>query len=307
MRLGIQARLSGQTGNVIDDLLEHARVTERHGLDLWIGQGLDVDSVTALTIAAREAPALSVGVSVVPAYSRHPVNTAVQALTAQAATGGRFTLGVGVSHQIMVEGVYGISYTKQLRQMREYLEILMPLLHGHQIDYTGEVFSAHTTRSPVAVPGATPPRVLVAAMGTRMLELTGQLADGTTLWMVGPKTLADHVVPTITKAADAADRPTPEVMAGLTVCVTSDPDTARAVAGREFAIYKSLPAYQAMFEREGAGGAEDLTVVGDEEQVAEQIRRLEDLGATSAMFAVYGTDEEQHRTLALLSELARSN
>jgi F420-dependent oxidoreductase-like protein len=189
--------------------------------------------------------------------------------------------------------------------MREYLEILMPLLHTGKAAFEGKELTARTF-APIRLAGAEPPDVVVAALGTQMLKLTGRLADGTALWMVGPKTIAEHIVPTITSAAEAAGRRAPRVVVGLPVSVTADPDGAREKAATAFAIYNNLPSYRAMLDREGAVGPADVAVVGDEESVAAQLRHLGDVGATDLSLPVFGSADDRARSLSLLAELARS-
>jgi 5,10-methylenetetrahydromethanopterin reductase len=145
--------------------------------------------------------------------------------------------------------------------------------------------------------------VLLAALGTQMLRLAGQQADGTILWMTGPATVRDHIVPTITKAAADAGRPTPRVVCILPVCVTSDPAGAREGAARIFSIYGELPSYRAMLDREGAGGPGDVAIVGDEDAVGAQIRALSDAGVTDFVAGEYGRGEDGVRTRALLRSL----
>jgi F420-dependent oxidoreductase-like protein len=304
MRVGIHAGLSGRGDNAIDEHNDTAGVARDHGLSFWTPQLSDVDALTALAVVGRAVPGLEVGTAVVPTYPRHPMVMAMQALTVQAATGGRLTLGIGLSHQVVIEGSYGLSFSKPVRHMREYLEILMPLLHTGQVTFEGEELTARTF-SPMKPAGSTPPSVVVAALGTQMLKLAGRLADGTALWMVGPKTIADHIVPTITKAAEAAGRPTPRVVVGLPVSVTSDADGAREKAARSFGFYNNLPSYRAMLDIEGAAGPADVAVVGDEDQVAGQLRNLAELGATDLSLPIFGSGEERQRTLAVLAELAR--
>ena len=273
------------------------------GLDLWVPQLSDIDALTALAVVGREVPELRVGTAVVPTYPRHPMVMAMQALTAQASTGNHFTLGIGLSHQVVIEGLYGMSFAKPVGHMREYLEILMPLLHGEQVMFEGKGLTARTF-APVKVAGAEPPAVLVAALGTQMLKLAGRMTDGTALWMVGPKTIAEHIVPTITAAAEAAGKPNPEIAVGLPASVTADPDAAREKAAASFGFYDNLPSYRAMLDKEGAGGPADVAIVGDEETVARQLARLADIGATSVTLPVFGSREERERTMALLAELA---
>jgi F420-dependent oxidoreductase-like protein len=288
----------------VDDLVRKAREAHALGLDLYTPQMMDVDALTALAVIGREVPGLVVGTAVVPTYPRHPLMMASQALTVQAATGGNLVLGIGLSHQVVIETMYGLSYERPARHMREYLEVLMPALRGESLAYKGETMSA-TTIMPSAVPGSTPPPVIVAALGELMLRIAGRLADGTALWMTGPKTVESHVVPTITQAAAEAGRPAPRIAMGIPVCVTAHPDEARTLAAEIFAMYGHLPSYRAMLDREGAEGPADVAVVGDEETVAGILRGMADLGVTDLTLPVFGSTEERARTMSLLGELAR--
>ncbi|HWE56602.1 MAG TPA: LLM class F420-dependent oxidoreductase [Acidimicrobiales bacterium] len=303
MRIGIHGGVSGRADNAITELIESARQAHENGLDYWVPQLTDVDALTALAVIGREVPGLEVGTAVVPTYPRHPMVMAMQALTVQAATGNHLVLGIGLSHQVVIEGAFGLSFATPVRHMREYLSVLMPLLHEGKVTYEGEEITARTF-APMRVAGAEAPTVLVAALGSQMLKLAGRMADGTALWMVGPKTIADHIVPTITKAADDAGRPAPDVTVGLPVCVTNQPDEAIEKAASTFGFYNNLPSYRAMLDREGAGGPADVAVVGDEETVAARLHHLGQIGATRLSLPVFGTKEERARTLALLQELA---
>ena len=261
------------------------------------------DALTLLALVGQSVPGIELSTAVVPTYPRHPVALAGQALTVQAATGGRLTLGIGLSHKIVIETVFGQSYDKPVRHLREYLSILLPLLRGEAVSFQGETLSA-TTFGPLDVQAPAPP-VVVAALGPKMLELAGTVADGTATWMTGPATIRDHVVPHITAAAEAAGRPAPRVVVALPVCVTDDVERARAVAAQEFAIYGTLPSYRAMLDREGAEGPGDVAIVGDELAVTEQIAALDVAGATEFVSSIYGEHEERARTFELLAGLAK--
>lgn len=224
-----------------------------------------------------------------------------QALTVQAASGGRLTLGIGLSHQMVIETVFGQSFEHPVRHMREYLSILAPLLAGEEVSFTGETLRA-STFGPLQVEAPAPP-VLVAALGTAMLGLAGRMASGTITWMTGPRTIEQHIVPTIREAAAEAGRPVPQVGVGLPVCVTADVDGARAAAAETFAIYGHLPSYRAMLDREGVGGPEGVAVVGSEAEVADQVRHLAAIGATEFCAAPFGTRAEREATVALLAGL----
>jgi alkanesulfonate monooxygenase SsuD/methylene tetrahydromethanopterin reductase-like flavin-dependent oxidoreductase (luciferase family) len=142
--------------------------------------------------------------------------------------------------------------------------------------------------------------LLLAALGPAMLRVAGELADGTVLWMTGPATVRDHIVPTITAAAAAAGRPSPRVVCILPVCVTSHPDAARAAAARVFAMYGELPSYRAMLDREGAAGPADVALVGDEAAVSAQLATLAESGVTDFVAGEYARGEDAVRTREFL-------
>lgn len=296
MRIGM---FGGDTGNrTIDDVVADARQAEADGFaSYWLPQIFGMDAITTLGIVGREVPRIELGTAVVPTYPRHPMMLAQQALTTQAASGGRFLLGIGLSHQIVIESMFGMSFEKPARHMREYLSILVPLVHGDPADYDGETLHAHGS---VSVVDAKPCPILLAALAPRMLELAGAVADGTITWMTGPATLADHTIPSINAAARAAGRPDPLVCASLPVCVTDDPSGARERAAKEFSVYGMLPSYRAMLDREGAAGPADVAIVGDAATVTSEIARLGDIGVTDFAPALFGGRAERAATREVL-------
>ena len=302
MRIGLGLELSG----TVEEIVARARVLASTGVaSLWSSQLFGWDTLTVLAVVGREVPGIDLGTAVIPVQPRHPMMLAEQALTVQNASGARLTLGIGLSHQVVVEGAWGYSFDRPARYMREYLSVLVPLLRGEQVSFNGEVIQTNTF-GPLDVAPTPPPPVLVAALGPTMLRMAATLADGTVTWMAGPATIADHIVPTITAAALDAGRPLPQVVVTLPVCVSDDPDAARARADRIFAVYGQLPSYRAMLDREGVSGPADVAVVGSEDEVSAQIRRLADAGATEFSGAVYGTPDEVERSRALLGALAKT-
>jgi 5,10-methylenetetrahydromethanopterin reductase len=286
----------------IDDVVGQVRGLRDVGLDsAWASQIFGYDALTLLAVVGREVPDIELGTAVVPTYPRHPVMLAEQALTVQAAIGGRLTLGVGLSHQVVIENVFGLSFDRPARHMREYLSILTPLLLGEQVAFTGETLKA-ATFGPLEVNAPAPP-VLVAALGPTMLALAARLASGTVTWMTGPATIESHVVPVISRAAAEAGRGEPRVTVGLPVCVTSDVAGARHKAAEVFAVYGGLPSYRAMLDREGAGGPADVAIVGTKDEVSAQVRRLADIGASDFVGAPFGTAAEMSDSVATLAEL----
>lgn len=269
---------------------------------VWMSQVLDYDALTALALVGQRVPRIDLGTGVVPVYSRHPQVLAQQALTVQAATGNRLILGIGLSHQIVVEGMWGYSYDRPARYMREYLSALLPMLRGETVSQHGEVVTA-STYGPIAVPEVEEPPVLVAALGSTMLGIAGRMTSGTITWMTGVETVARHITPGITKAAEAAGRPAPRIAVSLPVVVTAQPDATRARIDEVFAIYPTLPSYRAMLDKEGAERPSDIAVVGSEEEVAAGLRRLADAGATDLLAALVGGSDERRRTQELLSSI----
>lgn len=262
----------------------------------WFTQMFSFDAITVCALAGAQVDGIELGTAVVPTFPRHPTALAMQAATAAKATGGRFTLGIGLSHQMVIEGMLGMSYDKPARHMREYLTVLQALLREGNAQVDGEVYKVH---APLDAMGAEPPSVLVAALGPAMLRVAGELADGTITWMTGPKTLADHIVPTITKASSAP----PRVVAALRTVVTNDPD-ARERTGQAVSFYGQLPSYRAMLDREGAAEPKDVSIVGDEDHVAAVLQQLADSGVTDFVAVPAGTDDELARTRALLGSFA---
>jgi F420-dependent oxidoreductase-like protein len=263
----------------------------------WAPQIFGLDALTALAVAGREVPDIQLGTAVVPTYPRHPMTMALQALTTQAAIGGRLNLGIGLSHQMVVENMWGISFERPARHMKEYLSALMPMLHDRSVSFKGETLTA---MGQLQLPPIDPPPVLVAALGERMLRIAGRLADGTATWMTGARTIGDHIVPHITKAAEAAGRPAPRVAAALPVAVTSDATEAREKAATIFAIYGHLPSYRAMLDREGAEGPANVAIVGDEATVKGQIEAIFEAGATEFVVVPF---VERERTLEFAATL----
>ena len=282
----------------LDAIREQAVRAAQDGFQsFWLAQ---ITGPDALAAVAPDAPGIELGTSIVPLYGRHPIPLAQHVLTTQAATGGRLVLGIGPSHKPMVEGMLGASYDRPLTRTREMLRALRALLSGESISLDGEEVVA---RGQLAI-DAPPCPILIAALGPRMLELAGSEADGTTLWMVGPRTVAQHIAPRIRDAAAAADRPSPRILAGVPVCVTDDPEGARALAAERLKFYGMLPAYRAMLDREGLAGPEGLLATGPEDAVCEQLAAFEAAGATDLRVGTMcRTPEEDERTRALLRKL----
>jgi len=300
MRVGIfgGAANDGTLGSMTNE----ASRAEKDGFaSFWVPQIFNHDALTALAVIGREVPRIELGTSVVPTYPRHPMMMAQQALTVNAATDGRLCLGIGLSHQMVVEGMWGMSFDKPVRHMREYLEVMMPLLEGKPVAHAGEAFRVNGA---VDVPGGSRPGVVVAALGEQMLNVTAALADGTLTWCTGPQTLKNHTIPTIRAAADKHGRDSARVIAALPVCVTKDVAAAHERAAKVFVIYGQLPSYRAMLDKEGAAGPAEIAIAGSESEVLDRISALADIGVTDfAAVEFGGTPDEVADTRNALKKL----
>jgi len=298
MRIGIMSG-HGRQDEGLDALIEKARDLEARGFHtLWLANIFAIDAITAAALIGRETSRIELGTAVVPTYPRHPTALAQQALTTQAACEGRFTLGIGLSHQIVIEGLLGLSYDRRAKHMREYLSVLGPLLRGEKAEFQGEEFRVNLG---LEVPGSRPVSALIAALGDRMLRIAGEQADGTILWMTGARTVEEHVIPRIRSAAEAAGRPEPRIVAGLPIVLTNDERGAREAVGKIMVHYGQIPSYRAMLDREGVAGPGDIALVGDEQQLDAALDRLAAAGVTDLDAALIPVDDgAETRTLEYL-------
>ncbi|GAA1013269.1 F420-dependent oxidoreductase [Streptomyces sp. F-3] len=291
----------------IDTLVQRAREARDAGLhSVWFGQLFSYDSTSLAAIVGREVPGLHVGTAAVPIFGRHPLLLAGQAQTAQAATGGRYHLGLALGVRTLTEAGFGIPYERPVRLLREFLTALRQLVETGSADFHGELLTA-TTPFPAAVPGAEPPvPLLVAAMGPQALRVAGELADGILPNLAGPRALAEHIVPAVTAAAEAAGRPAPRIVAMVPGVVTADVEAVREKAVETLAAAEQVPSYRRAIELSGATRAADLAVIGDEETVAAEVRRYREAGATEVLFTWtdLGSEADRRRTWKLLGELA---
>ncbi|MHA4773092.1 LLM class F420-dependent oxidoreductase [Streptomyces sp. MSC1_001] len=306
MTVGVALNAS-DADNQVDASVRLAREAAEAGLrSAWFGQTFGADSPQLAAIVGREVPGLQVGTSAIPVFGRHPLLVSSQAQTAQAATGGRYHLGLALGTKLLTEGGFGLPFERPIARLREFLTALRQLAEHGAADFRGELLTA-VTPLPARVPGAeggVP--LLVAAMGPQALRVSGELADGILPYLAGPRALAEHIVPALVASADAAGRPAPRVVALVHGVVTDDVERVRRKATEQLAFYEQIPSYARVVELSGARRASDVAVIGDEKAVAAEIRRYRDAGATEVVFS--GTEiageEDRRRTWALLGELA---
>jgi F420-dependent oxidoreductase-like protein len=279
--------------NLVDELIDQTRQAAEAGLkSVWFSQlPLSQDAVTVAALAGREVPGIEVGTSVVPTYPRHPLLVASAAQTAQAATGGRFTLGIGLGSKGFLGPVYGVDYPPPIRHLREYLTVLRSAFAGETVDFEGETVTAKAP-GPSTVGGDVP--IIVAAMGPQALKVTAELADGTLPFLAGPRALSELIVPIM-----AGKR----IIAAVPAVVTDEPDEVRKKAVEQMSFYGQIPSYRRILDAEGVGHAADLAIIGDEKTVLAGLQRYYDAGATDVLVSQTGirSSEERRRTWEVVS------
>ncbi|MFZ5931893.1 MAG: LLM class F420-dependent oxidoreductase [Pseudomonadota bacterium] len=300
MKIGINTAGIGPEGT-IDGMIAQAKKIEQMGFDsLWIASMFGLDAMMSMALIGRETSRIKLGTAVVPTYPRHPLTMAQEAATVQAASNGRFTLGIGLSHQPIIEGALGMSYDRPARHMREYLQVLMPAVRNEKVQFSGDLYK---TNAMITVSESKGVPVVVAALGDVMLKLAGTYADGTITWMTGPKTLETHIIPKISKAAIEAGKPAPRIVAGMPFALVADKEAVRERLERGLKMYGTLKSYRAMLDKEGAAGPSDFACVGSEKEISATIRRLRDIGVTDLNCTLLGVGDRDQTLQFLQSEL----
>jgi len=305
MRIGINGSGLIALGRPAGEIVDHAVAAEADGMaSYWLAQLAVPDALTVLGAVGRVTTTIELGTAVVPTWTRHPLMLAGQALTVSDLAGGRLALGIGLAHRSTVESSLHIPFARPARHMDEYLSVLLPALTERAVAFRGEIWSGEVDNLGAPADVAAP-SVLIAAMGPRMLALAGGRADGTVLWLSGPRVIETEIVPALTAAARSAGRPAPRVVASVPVAVTDDPDGMRALLAGVLAGYDDLPSYRRVMDLEGAGGPADVAIVGDGATVRAGIERFAAAGATDfAAVEVAFTDDDAARTRSLLRTLA---
>jgi F420-dependent oxidoreductase-like protein len=293
-------------------LLADGRAAEDAGFtSFWIPQVPGyLDAMTAIALLGRLTGRIEIGTAVVPIQTRHPVAMAQQALTTQLACDGRFALGLGPSHDWIVDGQLGLSYERPVRLVRNYLQVLGAAFSGPgPVDVENDSYRVH---SPFDVADPMPMPVLLAALGPTMLRIAGEQASGTILWMADERAIHDHVAPRINAAATDAGRQTPRIVAGVpvTLCSNGDVDNARAYASEVLGHAHFSPNYVRLLEHGDAADVGDTMAAGDEQAVVARLLRYRDAGVTDLAIRIVplGADagartESRTRTQQFLASL----
>ncbi len=292
------------TGRSLDDAVARVRLAESLGYDaVYVTHINGRDALTVLTVYATQTERIRLGTGVVPIYTRTPATMAQEAATIADLSGGRLTLGLGVSHRPVVEGWHGQTIGKPVTEMREYVAIVRAILRG-ETPPAGERWRTGFRLGGIGPFPELP--VYVAGLSPNMLKLAGEVADGVILWLCNPDYVREVVVPAVREGRERAGRPLAgfDIVAAVPSALTDDRDGAYAAMRRDLIPYFGLPFYRAMLERSGFAAdiarydaaAGDLaamsaaisdeflgalTAVGDEAGVRAGVQRYIDAGATS--------------------------
>jgi F420-dependent oxidoreductase-like protein len=290
----------GRYATKVDRLRADGRWAEDAGFaSVWVPQiPDDFDALTAAALIGAETARIEVGTAVVPVQVRHPIALAQQALSAQAVCGGRLTLGLGVSHHWIVDDMLGLSFDRPVGLLRDQLDVLDQALTGPgPVDVENERYRVH---NPLDITDLAPTPLLVAALGPQMLRLAGERTDGTILWMADERAIGDHVVPHLTKAAEAAGRAAPRIVAGLPICVCDDDQVEVAVArtNRILAEAEVSPSYQRLLDLGDAQRVGDILAAGRESSVERRLRSFADAGATDVSLRIVPIGDTRDELLA---------
>lgn len=301
MRIGVLVGPErGRYGTKVERLRADIAWAEDAGFaSVWLPQIPDeFDALTMAAIAGLDTSRIEIGTAVVPVQPRHPIALAQQALSVQAVTRGRLALGLGVSHHWIIDEMLGLPYERQAATMRAYLDVLDRAFHGPgPVDVENEFFRVH---NPLDITDITPTPVLIAALGPRMLKLAGERTAGTILWMADERAIGSHIAPAINRAADAAGRPAPRIVAGIPVCLCGDHEIDAAVArtNRILAEAETSPNYQALLDRGDAENVGDILAAGSESAIEKRLRAFADAGVTDVSIRVVPIGDNRDELIA---------
>jgi len=300
----------------LDRAIGLARLADDLGYDsVWVTHGLGRDSFLVLAAYAQATRRIGLGTGVVPIYPRHPVTMAQAAATLAEVSGGRFRLGIGVSHRPTMVDALGLDMAEPLAVMREYVAVVRAAFEG-RVRHQGRHYRV-AWEGAFRAPGAPPP-VLLAALATPMLELAGELADGAVLWLCSPEYARDVAVPALARGRARAGKRLDgfEIVAAVPAAVTDDVAGLTAAFREELVRYLGLPFYRAMLRASGFGDplaafdrdqaarapgdavpaalAHALGAVGDAAAVRAYVARYRAAGVTLPVVRPIGAPEAPH-------------
>jgi len=297
----------GPSGTGVNGLVDAAIKAEQLEFDgIWYPQLNNVDALTVIGLASNNTSKIQMGTAVIPIFTRHPLVMAQQAMTVQIAASGRLSLGLGLSHKIIMQSSFGLKYENLAQHAMEYLSIINQLNESSSVDFTGQFYRAEWT---IALPTFSKFPLFFAALGPKMLDASGKYADGTITWMAGPTVLERDIVPKITRSAQISERPSPKILVGIPIAITNDTEKAIEAVNKQFGFYKKFPSYKRLLDLENTSCISDVAIIGNKSEVKKKLERYHTAGATEilAMAFPIGEDHNQEldETWNILSEIVK--
>lgn len=271
---------------------------------------IGLDPFPLLAAAAGRTERIGLGTAIVPAFSRHPVAMATQALSLEGLAPGRLRLGVGTGNTARMAQAFHQPTDRGLARLREYIRVLRPLLHEGRVRFAGEFYSADAE-----LPEALAIPVLLSALGPQAYASAGELADGALSWLCPIDYVRDVAVPAMVEGASLADRATPPLIAHVAVALAraDDPVGLREQVRHDLSLYARVPVFGRMFAAAGhpiVNGVvsdallNDLVVIGDEDTVAIQVTKILDSGVDELMVSLIPDTHHPESEDTLLRALA---
>ena len=279
----------------IAEIVELAGALERGGFErVWLGEAWR-EPVVPMAAVALGTERVGIGSAVSQIYPVNPVIVAQQAAQLQELASGRFALGLGLGAGFVVERWFGVPYERPLRRAREFVEILRGVLASPEegpFTYEGELLSTRKYVLPFATEAVAVP-IHLAAVGPKMQELAGELADGIVVGALHSQGYMDETQERLAAGAARAERDVDEVQIWyyLTCCVSEDGERARELARRSLVYLAQYPHYLKVYEREGVGEvAREMAALVRERRMAEAEAHVTD--DMIERFCVAGTPAE---------------
>ena len=236
----------------LPDYIALAREAEARGYDaIWTGESAGSDAVTTMSIAATHTRRVDIASGVIPVQIRTPQTLGMTANTLGHVAPGRICLGLGVSSRVIVTQWHGVPFEHTLAQLREAVELIRLVLSGEKVNFQGRFYRSSNFRLTLPPPPA-PVRIYLAALGPRMLELAGEIADGVLLnWL--PPEAVPPALHRLEAGARKAGRTLAnfEVAAFIRTCVTAEAEPVRQALARDITSYATVAAYGRFFAASG--------------------------------------------------------
>ena len=268
------------------------------------------DTLTLFGAAAVKTETIKLGTAILPAFTRHPVAVATQMLTLEDLAPGRFRLGIGTAHQRTMIPAYGLPFDRPLSQLREYLQVLGPLLKTGEVSFDGEFY---TSNAKLANAPGTP--LLISALREHAFELAGELTEGAITWLCPISYLEEIGRPALIRGAQRAGRPAPPLLAHVLVSPRADRDAVRAAARVNLGYYASAVFYQRMFAAAGFPLDDDLAipdvlidtlvVSGSDSQIEDGLRERIERGPDELLLSLVPSDDLRADEDALFEIMSR--